>query len=72
MKHNLRGFLARLGYFQPQGLAFVELRRASRFAWSAGRFPNGGMVHPRRDLDACSPIVHSQPIGLNVTPCPAE
>ena len=34
-----------------------------RVAWSAGRFPNGGMVHSRPDLDACSPIVHSQSVG---------
>jgi len=47
MKHDLRGFLDRIGYFEPGALAFVELRdQHGRFAWSAGRFPNGGMVHP--------------------------
>lgn len=72
MKHDLRGFLDRLGYFDPQGLAFVELLdKHGRFAWSAGRFPNGGMVHPRPDLDQCSPIIHSRPALMTPPPCPA-
>ncbi|MGI8479457.1 MAG: hypothetical protein ACR2M2_06330 [Gaiellaceae bacterium] len=43
MKHDLRGFLDRIGYFEPDGLAFVELfDEEGRFAWAAGRFPSGG------------------------------
>ncbi|MGI8479911.1 MAG: hypothetical protein ACR2M2_08660, partial [Gaiellaceae bacterium] len=73
MKHGLRGFLDRIGYFKPGALAFVELvDEHGRFAWSAGRFPNGGMVHPRPDLDQCSPIIHSQPALAKPPPCPAD
>jgi hypothetical protein len=73
MKHDLRGFLERIGYLEPRGLAFVELvDDHGRFAWSAGRFRNGGMVHPRPDLDQCSPIVHSQLVGAKPPPCPAK
>ena len=73
MKHDLRGFLGRIGYFEPDAIAFVELvDEHGRFAWSAGRFPGGGMVHPRPDLDQCSPIVHSQLVGSKPPPCPAE
>ena len=74
MKHDLRRFLDRIGYFEPEALAFVELRdEDGRFAWSAGRFPNGGMVHPRPDLDQCSPISHSQPaLAKPPPPCPAD
>lgn len=61
MKHRLAGFLDRIGFFK-RNFAFVELLDGEGgFAWSAGRFGNGGMVHPRVDLDQCSPIVHSQP-----------
>lgn len=73
LKHDLQEFLDRIGYFEPQSLAYVEvLDGDGDFAWSAGRFPNGGMVHPRPDLDACSPIAHSQLIGVEVPPCPAS
>jgi hypothetical protein len=73
MKHHLRAFLQHIGYLEPRGLAFVELvDDQGRFAWSAGRFPTGGMVHPRPDLDQCSPIVHSQLVGANPPPCPAD
>jgi hypothetical protein len=74
MKHRLRGFLDRIGYFKPNSLGFVELvDEDGRFAWSAGRFPNGGMVHPRADLDQCSPITHSQPaLRKPPPPCPAD
>lgn len=74
MKHRLRGFLNQIGYFGPNRLAFVELLDENgRFAWSAGRFANGGMVHPRPDLDQCSPIVHSQPhLQKPPPPCPAD
>ena len=73
MKHDLRGFLDTIGYFKPRALAFVELHdEDGRFAWSAGRFPNGGMVHPRPDLDQCSPIVHSQLALTKPPPCPAD
>lgn len=74
MKHRLRGFLDRIGYFKPNSLAFVELvDEDGRFAWSAGRFQNGGMVHPRRDLDQCSPIGHSQLfLQEPPPPCPAD
>ncbi|MBA3376780.1 MAG: hypothetical protein H0U00_13380 [Actinobacteria bacterium] len=73
MKHQLRGFLERIGYFKPTALAYVELRdEHDRFAWSAGRFANGGMVHPRPDLDQCSPIVHSQLALAKPPPCPAD
>ena len=73
MKHGLRGFLDRIGYFERHGLAFVELLdEDGGFAWSAGRFPNGGMVHPRPDLDQCSPISHSQLALVSPPPCPAE
>jgi threonine dehydrogenase-like Zn-dependent dehydrogenase len=72
MKDHLRGFLQRIGYLEPDALAFVELvDDHGRFAWSAGRFQNGGMVHPRPDLDQCSPIVHSQLVGSKPPPCPA-
>jgi hypothetical protein len=74
MKHRLRGFLDRIGYFEPNSLAFVELvDEDGRFAWSAGRFGNGGMVHPRPDLDQCSPIGHSQlALQKPPPPCPAD
>jgi hypothetical protein len=74
MKHDLRGFLDAIGYFEPDALAFVELHdEDGRIAWSAGRFPNGGMVHPRPDLDQCSPILHSQPALVEPPPpCPAD
>jgi len=73
MKHRLRGFLDRIGFFRRDAYAFVELvDEDGRFAWSAGRFSNGGMVHPRPDLDQCSPIVHSQPhLQKPPPPCPA-
>jgi hypothetical protein len=45
MKHRLRTFLWRIGYLEPDALAFVELvDNHGRFAWSAGRLRNGGMV----------------------------
>jgi hypothetical protein len=73
MKHHLRTFLRRIGYLEPDALAFVELvDDHGRFAWSAGRVRNGGMVHPRADLDQCSPIVHSQLVGAKPPPCPAD
>lgn len=73
MKHRLRDFLDRIEYFEPRRLAFVELLdEHGRFAWSAGRFRNGGMVHPRPDLDQCSPIFHSQLVGSKPPPCPAD
>jgi hypothetical protein len=73
LKHDLRGFLERVGYFESDGIAFVELVDGrGRFAWSAGRFPGGGMVHPRPDLDQCSPIGHSQLVGSKPPPCPAD
>jgi hypothetical protein len=72
MKHHLRTFLRRIGYLEPDALAFVELvDDHGRFAWSAGRLRNGGMVHPRPDLDQCSPIGHSQLVGAKPPPCPA-
>ena len=72
MKHRLRGFLQRIGYFEPDAIAFVELvDERGQFAWSAGRYPGGGMVHPRPDLDQCSPIGHSQLVGSKPPPCPA-
>jgi hypothetical protein len=72
MKHQLRGFLQRIGYFEPDAIAFVELvDERGQFAWSAGRYPGGGMVHPRPDLDQCSPIGHSQLVGSKPPPCPA-
>ncbi len=72
MKHDLRGFLDNIGYLEPDGLAFVELLdEDGRFAWSAGRFPGGGMVHPRPDLDQCSPIFHSQLALVKPAPCRA-
>jgi hypothetical protein len=73
MKHRLRSFLQRIGYFEPDAIAFVEVvDERGRFAWSAGRYPGGGMVHPRPDLDQCSPIGHSQLAGTKPPPCPAE
>ena len=73
MKHDLEGFLEQIGHFEPRRLGFVELLdEDGRFAWSTGRFPNGGMVHPRQDLDQCSPIHHSQPFGVHTPPCPAD
>ncbi len=75
MKHDLRGFLTEVGFFQSRRLAFVFvelLDEHGRFAWSAGRFPNGGMVHPRADLDQCSPIHHSQLAFQHPPPCPAD
>jgi hypothetical protein len=72
MKHHLRGFLKQIDYLEPDGLGFVELvDDHGRFAWSAGRWSNGGMVHPRPDLDQCSPIVHWQPVASPPPPCPA-
>lgn len=73
MKHRLRGFLAQIGYFKPEGVAFVELLDThGRFAWAAGRWHNGGLVRSRPDLDQCSPIVHSQLVGATVPQCPAD
>jgi hypothetical protein len=73
MKHQLRGFLQRIGYFEPDAIAFVELvDERGQFAWSAGRYPGGGMVHARPDLDLCSPIDHSQLVGARAPPCPAD
>ncbi len=73
MKHRLRGFLQRIGYLESDAPAFVELvDEHGRFAWSAGRFHDGGMVHPRPDLDQCSPIAHSQLVGSKPPPCPAD
>ena len=73
MKHHLRSFLQRIGYFEPGAVAFVELvGDRGRFAWSAGRFIGGGMVHSRPDLDLCSPIGHSQLVGAKPPPCPAD
>jgi hypothetical protein len=61
LRQNLQGFLNRIGYFEPDALAFVELlEEDGHFAWAAGRFPNGGMVHTRPDLDQWSPIAHWQ------------
>jgi hypothetical protein len=72
-ERHLRGFLQRIGYFEPAAVAFVELvDDRGRFAWSAGRFVGGGMVHPRPDLDECSPIGHSQLVGAKPPPCPAN
>jgi hypothetical protein len=71
MKHHLRGFLQRIGYFEPDAIAFVELvDERGQFAWSAGRYPGGGMVHPRPDLDQCSPIGHSQLVGSKAAALP--
>lgn len=74
MKHHLRGFLDEIGFFERDTFAFVELHdEHGRFAWSAGRFRNGGMVHPRPDLDQCSPLTHSQPaLAKPPPPCPAD
>jgi hypothetical protein len=73
MKRDLRGFLEKIGYFEQDAIAYVELvDDLGRFAWSAGRFPGGGMVHPRPDLDQCSPITHSQLVSANPPPCPAD
>jgi hypothetical protein len=73
MMRRLRGFLQRIGYFEPDAIAFVELiDERGQFAWSAGRYPGGGMVHPRPDLDQCSPIGHSQLAGAQPPPCPAD
>jgi hypothetical protein len=73
LKHGLRDFLRRIGYFQLEGVAFVEVvDDHGRFAWAAGRWVNGGMVHVRPDLDRCSPISHSQPLGSQPPPCPAR
>lgn len=70
LKHRLRGFLDRIGY--EDRLGFVEVvDNSGRFVWSAGRFPSGGMVHPRPDLDACGPISHSSLILAVTPPCPA-
>ena len=74
LKHRLKGFLAQIGYLKQDGLGFVEVVDSRGwFVWSAGRFPRGGMVHTRSDLDACSPIVHlGGPIGAKTPPCPAS
>jgi hypothetical protein len=73
MKHHLGRFLEQIGYTEPNHYGFVELfDDRGRFAWSAGRFPNGGMVHPRPDLDQCSPVSHSQPPGRQPLTCPAD
>lgn len=72
MKHWLRAFLERIGYFKPDGLAFVELvDTRGKFAWAAGQWQNGGMVGSRPGLDQCSPIAHSEPVGITIPPCPA-
>ncbi len=73
MKHRLRGFLERIDYLEPDGLAFVELvDDHGRFAWSVGHWTNGGMVHSRPDLDQCGPVGHSQLVGHKPPPCPAQ
>lgn len=65
VKHDLRGFLDRIGFFK-RSFAFVELLDGGgRFAWSAGRFGNGGMVHSRPDLGHCSPVTNSQPLACS-------
>jgi len=72
MKHHLRGFLQRIGYLESDSVGFVELvDENGRFAWSAGRWDSGGMVHSRPELDQCSPIVHSQLVSHKPPPCPA-
>ncbi len=74
LKHRLRDFLDQIGYFEPNGLAFVDLlEEDGRFAWSAGRFLDGGFQHLRPDLDQCSPFHHSQRIEEDPPPpCPAD
>jgi threonine dehydrogenase-like Zn-dependent dehydrogenase len=59
MRHGLRRFLAGIDYFQHDTLAFVELvDDHGRFAWTAGRWKNGGMVGSRPGLERYSPIAH--------------
>jgi len=59
MQHGLRRFLAGIGYSQHDALAFVELvDDRGRFAWTAARWKNGGMVGSRPDLERYSPIAH--------------
>lgn len=72
MKNDLRGFLDDIGFFTRKFVYVELLDEEGRFAWSAGHFGNGGMVHPRSDLEECSPIVHSQPVGVTYPPCPAD
>jgi threonine dehydrogenase-like Zn-dependent dehydrogenase len=59
MQHGLQRFLAGIGYFRHDALAFVQLvDDRGRFAWTAGRWKNGGMVGSRPDLERFSPIGH--------------
>ena len=73
LKREMRRFLGRIGVWAVERPYFVELVDGrGQFAWSAGRFPRGGMVPPRPDLDACSPIQHGGIADTQPPPCPAK
>jgi hypothetical protein len=75
--HRLRGFLTRLrtvnGLYGDDYVGVVDSR--GRFVWENGRahLPGtfAGSLWIRPDLDSCSPVVHSQPVGAKPPPCPA-
>jgi hypothetical protein len=72
LKHRLKPFLDEIRYGRRS--AYVEVVDAQgAFAWEAGAAGTTGMLHIRRDLDACSPIQHSQPVTAPPPPvCPAN
>jgi len=67
LKHRLRAFLTRLqqinGVYGDDYVGVVDAN--GRFVWENGRahLPGtfAGSLWIRRDLDSCSPVVHSQP-----------
>jgi len=78
LKHRLRGFLTRLQQINGvYGDDYVGVADSNgRFVWENGRahLPGtfAGSLWIRRDLDSCSPVVHSQPALAEPPPrCPA-
>jgi hypothetical protein len=74
LKHRAASFLQLLYKPRIRLLGFyVGLQDASgRLVWAMSRLPNEGSVFAIPRLDACSPVLHSEPVFSKQAPCPAR
>jgi hypothetical protein len=74
LKEIVPAFLTEFGDpCRYEGFYFEVLDSKGELVWQwagSSRLSRGG-VWTRPDLEGCNPVVHSQPVGAEIPPCPA-